>query len=245
MTHRIMTDPGRPDERAGTRENSSSEGVLLDMHVHSCHSADAMTDIATIVRVWRKKRILSLVCDHDSIEGSRRVYGEIRRSDPDIPLLLAEEITTAEGEIIGVFLTEEIPPGMSAAETLDRIRDQGAVSIVPHPFCTFRPSAIRREVLHECIGRIDIVEGYNARTPMPEENDQGRGYARKHNKPVSAGSDAHTPFELGRTYVEMPAFEGPKDLVRSLSAADIMFRKTHPAAHYVTRVVKRVKRAVG
>ncbi len=243
--HGITTDPYQPDEMVDMPGKPSPDRVLLDMHVHSCHSIDAMTDIATIVRVWQRKGILSLVCDHDSIEGSRRVYREIRRSDPDVPLMLAEEISTDEGEIIGVFLTEEIPPGLSAAETLGRIRDQGAVSIVPHPFCTFRSTAIRREVLHEYIDRIDIVEGYNARSPVPEENELARAYAKKHAKPVSAGSDAHTPVEIGRTYARMHPFDEPKELVRFLSAADIVFLKTHPAVHYVSRMVKQARRSVG
>ncbi|MDN7023364.1 histidinol phosphatase [Methanoculleus sp. FWC-SCC1] len=245
MTYCARTDPGLCSEEVYTRETPYPDGMLLDMHVHSCHSIDSMTDIGAIVRTWQKRRILSLVCDHDSIEGSRRVYGEIRRYEPDIPLLLAEEITTEEGEIIGAFLTEEIPPGLSAAETLDRIQDQGAVSIVPHPFCTFRSTAIRREVLQECIGRIDVVEGYNARSPVPEENEMAQAYARGCSKPVSVGSDAHIPVELGRTYARLPPFEGPKDFVRAVSAAEIVFQKTHPAVHSVSRMVKSAKRAVG
>ncbi len=225
------------------QEVGGSGLVRLDMHVHSAYSLDSMVSIEALVGAWQKNRVLSLVCDHDSIEGSRRVYARIRKIDPEIPLVLAEEITTAEGEIIGVFLTDEIRPGMSAAETLDTIRDQGALSIVPHPFCTLRSTAIRREALYEIIDRVDIVEGFNARNPSPAENDRAAAYARELGKPVSAGSDAHLPYELARTYVEVPLFDGPKDLLSALEGARVTTRRAHPVNRHLSKVVRMVRQA--
>jgi predicted metal-dependent phosphoesterase TrpH len=223
----------------------TEEAVLLDMHVHSDYSVDSVVSVDAILRAWERTGILPLVCDHNSIEGSRKVYTQIRRQNPDIPLILAEEISTREGEIIGAFLTEKIPPGLSAAETLDRIRDQGGLSIVPHPFCTHRLCTIDRGVLQESIGRIDVVEGYNARNRSPEADVQARAFAREHKKPVSAGSDAHTPTELAGAYVAVAPFEGPEDLLANLKDAPACFLPADSSVPSVAKRIGRFRRTVG
>ncbi|MBP2145259.1 putative metal-dependent phosphoesterase TrpH [Methanofollis sp. W23] len=217
--------------------------VRLDMHVHSVYSPDAVIEIDTIVRAWRTHRVLAMVCDHNTIRGSEEVFRRVREFDPDVPLIRAEEISTTEGEVIGAFLTEEITPGLSAGETIDQISEQGAVSIVPHPFCTFRTSAIDRRALDEAVDQVDLIEGYNARNTAPEANRTAQAYARTHKKNLTAGSDAHLPFELCRTFVELEPFEGPGDLLAHLRNGTVHFKTTTPAVHQVSRAVKAVKRS--
>lgn len=232
-------------EESCERPEDNSGSIKFDMHVHSVYSNDAITDVKTIVRSWEKTGILPLVCDHDSINGSEKVYAGIRRSDPDIPRILAEEILTSDGEIIGVFLNEEIPPGLRADETLDIIKDQGALSIVPHPFCTFRSTAIDREVLNEISGRVDIIEGYNARTPDADENHMGRVFAKRCGKPVSVGSDAHTPVELARNYIRIDEFSTPRELLGNLRSAGICFRPAPQEVNEFTIIFKQMRRKTG
>lgn len=232
-------------EEAGERQEDCPGTVMFDMHVHSMYSNDSITDVRTIVRSWEKTGILPLVCDHDCIKGSEKVYEEIRRIDPDIPIILAEEVLTSDGEIIGAFLNEEIPPGLRADETLDLIEDQGAVSIVPHPFCTFRSTAIDREVLRRSSGRIDIIEGYNARTPSESENLMGRVFAKKFGKPVSVGSDAHTPVELARNYIRMKEFGTPAELIRNLPDGRACFSPAPAEVNEFTILFKRIRQESG
>jgi len=221
---------------------SDEDGVLkFDMHIHTWYSHDSAIDPASVVRLWKKKRILPLVCDHNSITGSEAVFGGISKISPDIPVIIAEEVSTSEGEIIGLFLNEEIPPSLSAAETLDRVQDQGALSLVPHPFCSYRSSAIRRDILQEVIGRVDIIEGYNARVLSDDENRIARDFAAEHQKPLSVGSDAHTPLELGRCFLQISPFSQPEELIRELREASVRFRLMHPSVHYLTKVVKLAK----
>lgn len=192
-------------------------GILkCDMHVHSNHSYDATNEVRDIVNLWEKRGILSLVCDHDSITGSFEVFTEIRKIDWSIPLILAEEVLTSEGDIIGLFLTEEIPPSLTAAETLDQIRGQGAISIVPHPFSTLRSTAMGVTVLDSIIGRVDIIEGYNGKMMRAGENQMASEYATIHKKPISVGSDAHLPPELGGCVMTIDSFDGPKEFLKSL-----------------------------
>ncbi|HDR74133.1 MAG TPA: histidinol phosphatase [Methanoculleus sp.] len=223
---------------AGGARDDDRCTLKYDMHVHSRHSPDAATGVRTIARGWTRHGILPLVCDHNTTRGAEKVYACIREKHPDVPAILAEEIMTAEGEIIGVFLTEEIPPFLSAHETLDCIEEQGALSIVPHPFCTYRSSALTTATLCEVIGRIDIVEGYNARILCQEENRRARDYAALHNKPISVGSDAHTPFELCRNWLELEPFDDPAGLLRSIRGATPTFRSMNTSVHVLTKMVK-------
>jgi predicted metal-dependent phosphoesterase TrpH len=218
---------------------NDDDGVLkFDMHIHTWYSHDSAIAPASVVRLWKKKRILPLVCDHNSIAGSETVFRGISKISPDIPVIFAEEVSTSEGEIIGLFLNEEIPPFLSAAETLDRVRDQGALSLVPHPFCSYRSSAIRRDILQEVIGRVDIIEGYNARVLSDDENSIARDFAAENKKPISVGSDAHTPLELGRCSLQISPFSEPEELIRELREASVRFRLMHPSIHYFTKMVK-------
>jgi len=218
--------------------------MKIDMHLHSWYSSDSAIPVQTIVQTFERTGILPLVCDHNTVTGSEKVYDAITSINPDIPPILAEEIMTSEGEIIGLFLEEEIPPFLSAGETLDRIRDQGALSIVPHPFCSYRTSALTFYALDRIIDRVDIIEGFNARVIDDRDNFTAREYAARQKKPVSAGSDAHTPFELGRTWVEVPPFSTPKELMRVIPEAAIHYQHSHPSIHMITRFV-RAGRQIG
>jgi hypothetical protein len=214
----------------------------VDMHLHSHYSADSAISVPAIVKCHERNGILPLVCDHNSITGSEKVYREICAADPDIPCILAEEIMTADGEIIGLFLTDAIPPFLPAEETLDRIQEQGALSVIPHPFCSYRSSVLRAEVLDRVIDRVDIVEGFNARVIDDHDNLVARQYAARNKKPVSAGSDAHTPLELGRTWITIEPFSTPAELMRVIPKASVRYQHMHPSVHAMTRFVKGVRK---
>jgi predicted metal-dependent phosphoesterase TrpH len=220
---------------------SPDDLLRIDMHVHSAYSRDSVIPARTIFRCWRDTGIIPLVCDHDSLEGSIRVMRAIHADDPDIPLLLAEEVTTREGEVIGLFLTEEISPGLSAAETLDLIRSQGGLSLVPHPFCNHRGKVLRPEARNALVDRIDLVEGHNARNLSDGEDRLAVVFASEMGIPFTVGSDAHTSLELGRVWMEVPPFDGPEQLLRGLAGAPFTFRRMNRGVHLITQVVKRVR----
>jgi len=233
--------PGRAFKRReeDDPERSFIQGAIrFDMHIHSVYSEDSMIPVSRIVECYARSGILPLVCDHNSIRGAQMVYDEICAMNTDIPRILAEEIMTSEGEIIGLFLEEEIPPFLSAEETLDRIRDQDALSLIPHPFCSYRSSAIRPDALDTIIDRVDIIEGYNARVIDDRDNLAAREYADRHRKPVSVGSDAHTPAELERNWLTLRPFSTPAEFMRTLPKSRIRYRHMDPSVHTMTRFVR-------
>ena len=225
-------------EEIASGDDIGNDCLRFDMHLHSCYSSDSAVPVPTIVKCFERTGILPLVSDHNTLTGSIKVYDAICSAYLDIPCILAEEIMTADGEIIGLFLEEEIPPYLSADETLDRIQDQEAISIVPHPFCSYRSSALSFYALDRIIDRVDIIEGFNARVIDDRDNLDARKFAARHKKPVSAGSDAHTPLELGRTWLTTKPFSTPQELMRELPNAEVHYHHIHPSIHLVTRVVK-------
>ena len=231
-------------QRARSRSTASftKDGLLrIDMHVHSSYSRDSVIPAKTIFQHWKKTGIIPLVCDHDTLEGSNRVMRAVHAEDPDLPPILAEEITTRDGEVIGLFLTEEIPPGLSAAETLDLIRGQGGLTLVPHPFCTHRGKVLQPEARNALVDAIDLIEGHNARNLSEAEDRLAVVFACDLGIPFTAGSDAHTAMELGRVWMEVPPFDSPKGLLRGLAGAPFTFRRMNRGVHLITGVVKRVR----
>ena len=217
-----------PGGESGGRAGCEPGLWKFDMHVHTTYSGDSVNDPAAVVRSYRRTGVLPLVCDHNTTAGSVVVYHGIRQQDPGIPAIAAEEVMTAEGEVIGLFLTEEIPPYLPAAETVDLIHDQGGLVLVPHPFCSFRTgSALWRDTLEAIAGRVDIIEGFNGRTIRDEENQAARAFAARHQKPVSVGSDAHLPADLGRYWLELEPFFSPGELMRSLAAGTVRYPVLH------------------
>ncbi len=196
----------------------------FDMHVHTRYSGDSINDPATIVQSYRRTGILPLVCDHNTTAGSAIVCHTIRYHSLDIPEILAAEIMTSEGEIIGIFLSDMVPPYLSAAETIEIIHEQGGLALIPHPFCSSRTSsALQRDVLFEVVRSVDIIEGFNARTMHDSDNRVAREFATQYGKPISVGSDSHLPGDLGRYWLELEPFSTPKELLASLTAGTVRY----------------------
>jgi predicted metal-dependent phosphoesterase TrpH len=181
------------------------------------------------------------VTDHDTIEGSLAA----RRIAP-FTVIIAEEVGSSEGEITGLFLQETIPGGLSALETVRRIKEQGGIVSIPHPFDRFRRHVINRDALEKIIPHADIVEAFNSRNNLAADDRKAAELAREHKKLTSGVSDAHTAIELGRTYVEMPEFDGtPEDFIRALRQGRIVGRRMSPLIHVATTLTRLKKRLLG
>lgn len=170
------------------------------------------------------------VTDHNSIECAL----ELKKTAP-FTIIVGEEIRTTQGEIIGYFLSERIPRGLSPEETISRIRAQGGLVCVPHPLDRLRPSALEPKALRRVLPLIDIIEVFNARTPLNRDLERARRLAEECGLLASAGSDSHTPKEIGNAYVEIPEFSTPQEFKAALAAGTVHGKK----AALWTRVASR------
>ncbi|MBI4336827.1 MAG: PHP domain-containing protein [Chloroflexi bacterium] len=207
------------------------ELLRADFHIHTVYSPDSCTSPAALVRRCVKMGLGCIaVTDHNTIKGAL----EVARIAP-FRVIIGEEVRTAGGEIIGLFLSEAVPRGLSPLETVKRIKAQGGLIAIPHPFDRVRRSVIRPEALAEVLPQVDIVEGFNARNTFQRANAQALELARQHNLIATAVSDAHHVLEVGRTYTELPPFDGtPAGLREALRAAHLVGRPAGPLVHLIS-----------
>jgi predicted metal-dependent phosphoesterase TrpH len=218
---------------------SGERFVRVDLHNHSHYSPDSILTPEKFVREVHRRRLdVVAITDHNTIRGALAV-----RELADFPVIIGEEIRSDDGEILGLFLTDEVPKGLSAAETIARIKDQGGIVGVPHPFDSLR-AALQEMVMRSLIDQIDFIEGLNARMVFSAHNDKARELAAARDLPVSAGSDAHSPWEVGRVWVEMPTFEGPGDFLLALRQGTLAGQLSTPLVHLISRYAY-LRRALG
>ena len=161
-------------------------------------------------------------------------------------VIIGEEVGTSEGEVTGLFLEETIPRGLPPVETARRIKEQGGLVSLPHPFDRFRSEVITKSGIEDVLPYADIVEVFNSRNSMDADNRAAHDFARRHNLLTSGVSDAHTTIELGRTYVTMPEFDGtPEGFKAALAQGTIHARKTTPLIHVATTMTKIKRRLFG
>ncbi len=202
--------------------------LKADLHIHTRYSKDSSSTLEQIIITCQKKEINCIaIADHGAIEGALRM-----KQIAPFQVVVAEEILTTRGEIMGMFLKELIPSGLSLEKSIRLIKDQGALLCTPHPFDRFRGSALDVHTMNEIAGQIDVVEVFNARNPLLRSSNLARQFAREHHLPGSAGSDAHALYEIGNAYLEMPEFSGRDDFLQALSMARVCGHRASPFSHF-------------
>ena len=199
---------------------------LVDLHVHSNFSYDGYLPLDKLDKACSRRQITAVaITDHDEIAGAveeRRLFqaGKLRTR-----VIVGEEVKTTQGEITGLFLKERIPSGTSLAETIEAIRGQGGLVYLNHPFGYGQRSAkLSLDDLDSLWDMIDLVEIFNGRNWNRRANDLARELALAHGKPGAVGTDAHSPWEVGRSFVRMPDFDGPKTFLAALRHASYVCR---------------------
>jgi predicted metal-dependent phosphoesterase TrpH len=208
--------------------SGSAGEVRIDLHVHTRHSHDSAAPVDSVLQRCRDSGLeLVAVTDHDNIRGGL----EAREKSNGFPVIVGEEIKTAGGDVIGLFLEDPVPPRFTPLETVKRIKDQGGLVGVPHPFDRVRPTAMGRRALLEILPWVDFLEGYNAHTLLSRDNRRGVDFAEEYTVPVVACSDSHSALELGRTYTSVPgeALDGtPEGLMRAIRSGVCVGRRPNP-----------------
>jgi predicted metal-dependent phosphoesterase TrpH len=214
----------------------------IDLHTHSVASPDGGISREQYKRAMHEG-ILDYVAvtDHNTISFARMLREEFGER-----VIIGEEIMTTAGEIVGLYLDEVVPPGLSPLETVKQIKDQGGLVYIPHPFETIR-KGLRAMVIDELIDHIDIIEVYNGRAFIQDQSEQAVVWARMHQKIAAASSDAHGLKGLGKTYTVIPNTPHQENLMTlldqgSLHTASPGIRALlYPKYHRLIKKVKRIK----
>jgi predicted metal-dependent phosphoesterase TrpH len=211
--------------------------VRVDMHSHTMWSGDSTTTPDEIVDAVTSTAIDVLcITDHHAIRGATELAERLTCA-----VVVGEEVRTHSGELIGLFLTERVPAGLPAAETAQRIRDQGGLVYVPHPFDPMRRN-LDAVVLAElaAAGLVDCIEGVNAKTSLRSLNQRATDFAGEHDLAVGAGSDAHVPLAIAAAVVDMPDFTDAPSFLRSLRQGIVRGHHWDEARPWSSRVLPSV-----
>jgi predicted metal-dependent phosphoesterase TrpH len=219
--------------------------MRIDLHCHTEASHDCASPLDAVLTRCRQSSIaVQAVTDHNEIKGAL----ELKRTAtaPGDPLIIVgEEVTSREGEIIGLFLEELIPAGLSPEEVVRRIRDQGGLVLLPHGFDPLKAHRLSPAARERIAGDIDIVEVFNARVSHPRRNKQAAVWAAERDLPASSGTDAHVVSALGTAWVETAPcdIDGPAELLEALREGTVSGTWTHPVAAYAYKLWDRGRRA--
>lgn len=202
--------------------------LKADLHVHTLYSMDCCTSLAQIITRCLEIGINCLaIADHGNIEGALKL-----KEIAPFQVIIAEEILTPFGEIMGMFLYEGIPSRLSVEQTIQKIKEQNGLVCIPHPYDKLRLSAFNdSKELEKIMPLVDIVEVFNARSLMPGSQARAQKLAQKFGKLASAGSDAHTAAEIGNAYIEIPEFRDKDEFMKSLAQGKIFGHKSNPLVH--------------
>jgi predicted metal-dependent phosphoesterase TrpH len=240
--------------------------IEVDLHMHTDHSHDCATPVEVLLATARAQGLGAIaVTDHNEISGALEARALEAGSDaqPPVKVIVGEEVKTAgQGEVIGLFIEEKIPRGLSIEETVAEIKRQGGVVYVPHPFDRMH-SVPDYEHLLRILDDVDAIEVFNPRVAIGAFNDEAERFAAKYRIPAGAGSDSHVAQGLGSARIRMRDFDGPHEFMQSLRGAEIVSgrssllyvqalkflqtRATPPSAQRASRArrVKRARRAAG
>jgi glycosyltransferase involved in cell wall biosynthesis len=220
------------------------EWIVADLHMHTSYSHDCSIEPRALVEHAEGEGLGAIaVTDHNVFDGALETVQFARGRD--LVVIPGEEVKTdRDGEVIGLFLREEIPRGMSFADTLAAIREQQGVVYVPHPFD--RMHAIPAPAtLHGHLPEIDVLEVYNARLLFDTYNDEALRFARKYGLLMGAGSDAHVLQGVGTGALRMRRFDGPEEFLLSLRTATVLRRPKSLAYLQSLKWVAQVRERVG
>jgi predicted metal-dependent phosphoesterase TrpH len=216
--------------------------IKLDLHIHTTYSFDSSIDPDGLREICRERGLAGVaITDHDSLQGSLAFTSQL----PDLVIIPGAEIRSAEGEIIGLFISEEVPPGLPAPETMRLIHEQGGLVIIPHPFDIVKTKRMTASRLEELLEEIDALEALNGKPRWWWANSSARRFATEHGLAVTAGSDAHKASHVGLLYTEMDTFSGPGEFMASLAGATLHGSRYSPWASQLDRWKARARKQAG
>jgi len=199
-----------------------------DFHIHTRYSMDCHNELEEIIARCQELGINCIaISDHDATEGAFKM-----KDMAPFKVIVAEEVLTPSGEVMGLFLKEHIASGLSIERAMDTIHAQGGLVSIPHPFDPLRGLRLNDEGWQKIIGQVDILEVFNARCPFGRPATRAKAYAREQGLPGIAGSDAHSIGEIGNAIVELAEFDTPEEFLQSLRKARINGKRSSPFVHF-------------
>ena len=232
--------PARLRQERAARAAGRRALAFADFHIHNRFSRDSILSEDKFIRVAMERGLTHVaVTNHNNVEGAIAVRERAVALgvDEQLTVILGEEVSTSDGEVVGIFLQRTIPRGLTAEQTADEIHAQGGLVSIPHPFDPFRASHIRRVPLEALAtaGKIDMIEVFNSRVTFSRHNQEAADFALRHRIPGIAASDSHSAFEVAMSFNALPAFETADELRQGLGENEWHGTRSPVLIHLTTR----------
>ena len=208
--------------------------LKADFHIHTKYSMDCHNELEGIVKRCQKLGLTCIaIADHDAVQGGL----ELQKIAP-FKVIVAEEVLTHQGEVMGMFLKKRIAGGIPLQQAIAAIKEQGGLVNIPHPFDPMRGLRVSADEFEKLAPQIDLIEVFNARVPTTQTNTRAENFAREHNLPGTAGSDSHSIVEMGSVAVTMNDFNTPAEFLAALRTAKIEGKRASPFVHFHSTLAK-------
>lgn len=244
MTASAPTAAARAGATQATRDRSGAPAsralAFADFHIHTRFSRDSILSEATLARLAVERGLTHVaITNHNNVEGAVAVRDAVAELglDDRLTVILGEEVSTADGEVVGLFLNRTIPRGLSADETADAIHQQGGLVSIPHAYDPFRQAHIREQPLLALLeaGKVDLMEVFNSRVTFQRHNLQAAELAARYGVPGIACSDSHSAFEIAMSFNALPAFASAAELRAALPDNEWHGSRSTVLIHLTTR----------
>ncbi len=210
--------------------------LKVEFHSHTTFSRDSLTSVERLVEAARRSGVDRLVVtDHNTIQGALRA----KALAPDL-VIVGEELLTNRGELLVAYVQEELPRGIDYLEAIRRLRQQGAFISVSHPFDRRRHGWALADLV-TIAPLVDAIEVFNARCQWAGLNQQAAGFAEQYRLAGTAGSDAHTPAEVGRATLTLPDFNSADELRAVIHLGQVQGRLSSPWIHLTSTYARLYK----
>ncbi len=216
--------------------------MKIDTHIHSQYSGHAGLSVKEIILHSKRHGVVPSLTDHDAVKGWISFEKEAKKAG--IPFIKGEEVHIFEngkciGELLGLFLEEEVRPG-EFGDVVDAFKKQGALVSAAHPFDSFRKALFCRAAEpKKLLKKIDAIEAWNSRSWTRGANERAGSFAEKNNSPFTAGTDAHFPVELGNAFLEVEADSLEEARKKILKGKASFWGKMSPRRiHLMTQLAK-------
>ncbi len=227
-------------EQRETTGGPTTKRVFADFHIHTRFSRDSILTEEKFIECAVDRGLTHVaITNHNNVEGAVAVRDKVAEMGltDRLTVILGEEVSTADGEVVGLFLTTTIPRGLSANETADEIHRQGGLVSIPHPFDPFRGSHIKEGPLRNLAdtGKIDAIEIFNCRVTFQRHNLEAAEFAARYGIPGIAASDSHSSFEVAMAFNALAPFETAAELKALLPENDWHASRSSVFIHATTR----------
>jgi predicted metal-dependent phosphoesterase TrpH len=214
--------------------------AFADFHIHTRFSRDSLLGEDRFIRLALERGLTHVaITNHNNVEGAVAVLDRVAAQglEERLHVILGEEVSSADGEIVGIYLTQTIPPGLSADETADAIHAQGGLVSIPHAYDPFRRAHIREGPLLRLAeaGKIDAIEVFNSRVTFARHNEKAALLAARYGIPGIACSDAHSGLEVAMSFNALPAFDSADELRAALQENEWHGSRSTKLIHLTTR----------